>query len=84
MAAHQAPPSLGFSRQEHWSGLPFPSPIKWLVLRKCPTLYMYVFEGEEGFKTVGQTRDILTKRECLEAEIDRSGLSFVGDEPLKA
>ena len=26
MAAQQAPPSLGFSRQEHWSGLPFPSP----------------------------------------------------------
>ena len=26
MAAHQAPPSLGFSRQEYWSGLPFPSP----------------------------------------------------------
>ena len=24
--AHQAPPSTGFSRQEHWSGLPFPSP----------------------------------------------------------
>jgi len=23
----QAPLSLGFSRQEHWSGLPFPSPI---------------------------------------------------------
>ena len=22
-----APPSLGFSRQEHWSGLPFPSPV---------------------------------------------------------
>ena len=30
-AAHQAPPSLGFSRQEHWSGLPFPSPKK----KKC-------------------------------------------------
>ena len=27
MAAHQAAPSLGFSRQEHWSGLPFPSPM---------------------------------------------------------
>ena len=26
-AAHQAPPSLGFSRREHWSGLSFPSPI---------------------------------------------------------
>ena len=24
--SHQALPSLGFSRQEHWSGLPFPSP----------------------------------------------------------
>ena len=27
MAAHQAPLSLGFSRQKHWSGLPFPSPM---------------------------------------------------------
>ena len=27
MAAHQAPPSLGFFKQEHWSGLPFPSPM---------------------------------------------------------
>jgi len=26
-AAHQTPLSLGFSRQEHWSGLPFPSPM---------------------------------------------------------
>ena len=26
-AAHQAPLSLGVSRQEHWSGLPFPSPM---------------------------------------------------------
>ena len=24
--AHQAPPSMGFSRQKYWSGLPFPSP----------------------------------------------------------
>ena len=40
MAAHQAPLSLGFSRQEHWSGLPFPSPVhesekwKWKVKLK--------------------------------------------------
>ena len=27
-AAHQAPLSTGFSRQEYWSGLPFPSPIR--------------------------------------------------------
>ena len=24
--AHQTPPSMGFSRQEYWSGLPLPSP----------------------------------------------------------
>ena len=24
--AHQAPPSMEFSRQQYWSGLPFPSP----------------------------------------------------------
>ena len=28
MADHQAPPSLGFSRREPWSGLPFPSPMR--------------------------------------------------------
>ena len=26
-AAYQASLSMGFSRQEHWSGLPFPSPM---------------------------------------------------------
>ena len=26
--AHKAPPSMGFSRQEYWSGFPFPSPGK--------------------------------------------------------
>ena len=26
-AAHQASPSMGFSRQDHWIGLPFPSPM---------------------------------------------------------
>ena len=39
MAAHQAPPSLGFSRQEHWSGPPFPSPMRESeVAQSCPTL----------------------------------------------
>ena len=39
MAAHQAPLSLGFSRQEHWSGLPFPSPVhESEVAQSWPTL----------------------------------------------
>ena len=42
-AAHHAPPSLGFSRQEHWSGLPFSSPMQESeneseVAQSCPTL----------------------------------------------
>ena len=35
-AAYQAPPSMGFSRQEHWSGVPSPSLI-------CCALYFYYF-----------------------------------------
>ena len=42
VAAHQAPLSLGFSRQEHWSRLPFPSPMMKVksaseVDQSCPT-----------------------------------------------
>ena len=39
-AAHQAPPSMGFSRQEFWSGVPLPSPRilcsngKWRLFKK--------------------------------------------------
>ena len=31
-AAYQAPPSMGFSRQEYWSGVPLPSPICYIVI----------------------------------------------------
>ena len=31
--SHQAPPSLGFSRPEYWSGLPVPSPAR-MVLKE--------------------------------------------------
>ena len=33
-AAYQAPPFMGFSRQEYWSGLPLPSPIRENNLKK--------------------------------------------------
>ena len=35
-AAYQTPPSMGFSRQEYWSGLPLPSPKCPLYTVKCP------------------------------------------------
>ena len=42
-AAHQAPPSMGFSRQEYWSGVPLPSlwacllPINWRIRQLSPS-----------------------------------------------
>ena len=35
--AHQAPSSMGFSRQDCWSGVPLPSPFKLLSTSKCHT-----------------------------------------------
>ena len=35
-AAHQAPPSMGFSRQEYWSGVPLPSPLYRLSHQESP------------------------------------------------
>ena len=37
-AAYQAPPSMGFSRQEYWSGVPLPSPLFQLASPKLVTL----------------------------------------------
>ena len=42
--AHQAPLSMGFSRQEYWNGLPFPSSVherksESEVVQLCPTLH---------------------------------------------
>ena len=40
-AAYQVPPSMGFSRQEYWSGVPLPSPIR--VLPKAKTILLAGF-----------------------------------------
>ena len=59
MASHQAPPSLGFSKKEHWSGLPFPSPVRtrhgiidWFKIGKgvwqhciCHSAYLTYMQG---------------------------------------
>ena len=36
-AAYQAPPSMGFSRQEYWSGMPLPSPVQSWAVSKALT-----------------------------------------------
>ena len=37
-AAYQAPPSMGFSRQEYWSGVPVPSPLNEISSLRNPEL----------------------------------------------
>ena len=39
-AAHQAPPSMGFSRQEYWSGVPLPSPSTSLQMTQCHSFFI--------------------------------------------
>ena len=41
-AAHQAPPSMGFSRQEYWRGVPLPSPLD---------TYIHIYEYTRVFRT---------------------------------
>jgi len=40
--AYQAPPSMGFSRQEHWSGVPLPSPASVWDECDCAALQHYI------------------------------------------
>ena len=42
--AHQAPPSMGFSRQEYWSGLPLTSPSPQLGVTKSALLHYWQVE----------------------------------------
>ena len=45
-AAYQAPPSMGFSRQEYWSGVPLSSPLVRLVLANSHFSYLIVQESK--------------------------------------
>ena len=46
-AAYQAPPSMGFSRQEYWSGVPLPS-----LIRQLKTFFKKNSEGFPGGSVV--------------------------------
>ena len=60
-AAHQAPLSTGFSRQEYWSGLPFPSPIcKYLFTYLCLVLRA----NEENSYNSGHSVKNIQKQFC--------------------
>ena len=56
-AAFQAPPSRGFSRQEYWSGVPLPSPMKkskWIYIIQLKQLPL-------GYNPIGPYHFLLSK-----------------------
>ena len=58
-AAYQAPPSMGFSRQEYWSGVPLPSPTIYTSTMQNEMLrYKSQVEDkyEENYKTDEQSK----------------------------
>ena len=75
MAAHQDLPSQVFSSQEHWSGLPFPSPMyesESEVAQSCPTLCDPIDGSPPGSPVPG----ILQAR-----TLEWVAISFSGDLP---
>ena len=50
-AAYQAPPPMGFSRQEYWSGLPLPSPNKGIFKNQGKNAWYRDFPGGPVAKT---------------------------------
>ena len=80
-AAYQVPPPMGFSRQEHWSGVPSPSP------RKCSSfiLLQVVYNGEKtisltsgaGKFVPGSTSLLLTQQQVSTRLSRRKCSSFI-------
>jgi len=47
--AHQAPPSMGFSRQKYWSGVPLPSPFSCSVTSNSATPWTAAHQASSSF-----------------------------------
>ena len=57
-AAYQAPPSMGFSRQEYWSGVPLPSPMScelWAATSSKDQVQLYCKENSEWLLFIRDT-----------------------------
>ena len=87
-AAHQAPPSMGFSRQEYWSGVPLPSPFHCSTCAQCQTLLRW--QCSSGYPEllllyllqpkpprIETSSDLLEKEICLLSLQKRKKLLFL-------
>ena len=80
-AAHQAPLSMGFSRQEYWSGLPLPSPAHsktrpskicvHCALKECSQWGRYCSQVMREARNQNQRRGQLTDSQWLNEPIDK-------------
>ena len=52
-AAYQAPLSMGFSRQEYWSGVPLPSPVLLSAISQIPVELYGSTDGKESACNAG-------------------------------
>ena len=78
--AHQAPQSMGFSRQEYWSGLPLPSPGDLPDLGTepgSPALRTDALPSDTGSKMVGGVNSPLESNPILTRDAQRAQTNFV-------
>ena len=71
ITAYQAPPSMEFSRQEYWSGLPFPSPGDLPnpgIEPRSPALQADTLSSEPPGKLAGKEDTFLPNTSILSAE----------------
>ena len=57
-AAYQAPPSMGFSRQQYWSRVPLPSPLLRVMEDKCMLGFHGCSDGKESACNAGDSGSI--------------------------
>ena len=58
-AAYQAPPSMGFSRQEYWSGVPLPSPNLLPEVSNSPSIFRYLYINIINWFLIIQSSDFI-------------------------
>ena len=86
MTAHEAPPSLGFSRQEHWSGMTFPSPMHEVkseseVAQSCLTLSDPMDCSLPGSSIHGIFQASAIKEPKYKVFDSKKGIRFLSPEP---
>ena len=75
--AHQAPPSMGFSRQEYWSGLPFSSPGDLPdpgIEPRSPTLWAGALPSEPPGELYSWSKECRDRRSCYRVHTHRERL----------